>query len=99
MITTRADGRLPDQLRPITFEPNFTRWAEGSVLAKFGETHVFCNVTIDNSLPNWLRYQPEPHGWLTAEYAMLPRSLNDERVSARPRASDHSTTPMQSRAH
>ncbi len=72
----RADGRLPNQLRPITFIPHFTKMAEGSVLAKFGETHVLCNVTIDESLPPWLRNKPEPHGWLTAEYAMLPRSTS-----------------------
>lgn len=71
---TRADGRLPHQLRPITFDIGFTRWAEGSVLAKFGDTHVLCNVTVEDTLPNWLRYSSEPHGWLTAEYAMLPRS-------------------------
>lgn len=70
----RADGRLPNELRPITFVPHFTKMAEGSVLAKFGETHVLCNVTIEESLPPWLRNKPEPHGWLTAEYAMLPRS-------------------------
>jgi ribonuclease PH len=73
-MMTRADGRSPDQLRPITFETGFTRWAEGSVLAQFGNTHVLCNVTIENKLPNWLRYSNEIHGWLTAEYAMLPRS-------------------------
>jgi len=71
---TRIDGRSPDQLRPISFEPNFTRWAEGSVLVKFGHTHVLCNVTVEEKLPRWLRYQDDPHGWLTAEYALLPRS-------------------------
>lgn len=75
----RADGRLPNQLRSIIFETNFTAWAEGSVLAKFGQTHVLCNVTIDDSLPPWLRYQENPHGWLTAEYAMLPRSTHQRR--------------------
>jgi ribonuclease PH len=70
----RADGRSPDQLRPISFELGFTQWAEGSVLAKFGDTHVLCNVTIEETLPNWLRHQQDKHGWLTAEYAMLPRS-------------------------
>ena len=71
---TRADGRSSHQLRPIHFETGFTRWAEGSVLAQFGDTHVLCNATIDNSLPNWLRYSDKSHGWLTTEYAMLPRS-------------------------
>ncbi|MFQ5400799.1 MAG: ribonuclease PH [Anaerolineae bacterium] len=70
----RTDGRTPDQLRPVHLEIGFTRWAEGSVLARFGDTHVLCNATIDESLPGWLRSAKEPHGWVTAEYAMLPRS-------------------------
>ena len=72
----RIDGRFPHQLRPITFQPNFTKWAEGSVLTKFGDTHVLCNVTIENKLPPWLKNAKNPHGWLTAEYAMLPRSTH-----------------------
>jgi len=70
----REDGRLPDELRPISFECHFTKYAEGSVLAKFGNTHVLCNVTIEENLPRWLKNQSKPHGWVTAEYAMLPRS-------------------------
>ena len=73
---TRPDGRKADQLRPISFETGFTKHAEGSVLTKFGDTHVLCNVSIESSVPNWLKYKPEDeqHGWVTAEYAMLPRS-------------------------
>jgi ribonuclease PH len=74
--TARSDGRAPADLRPISFEPGFTRWAEGSVLARFGQTHVLCNVTIENSLPPWLKNRTPPQGWLTAEYAMLPRSTH-----------------------
>lgn len=70
----RNDGRLRDELRPLTFQKDFSLYAEGSVLTKFGNTHVLCNVTLDDSLPNWLRRSPETHGWLTAEYALLPRS-------------------------
>jgi ribonuclease PH len=70
----RSDGRLKNELRKLTFEKGFSMYAEGSVLAKFGNTHVLCNVTVDNSLPNWLRRSRETHGWLTAEYALLPRS-------------------------
>jgi ribonuclease PH len=70
----RLDGRQSDQLRIIEFQTHFTRWAEGSVLVKCGNTHVLCNVTIDDNLPSWLRSAAQPHGWLTAEYAMLPRS-------------------------
>lgn len=71
---SRANGRSPHQLRPITFQTGFTQWAEGSVLAQFGNTHVLCNVTVEASLPPWLRYSGKKQGWLTAEYAMLPRS-------------------------
>ena len=70
----RSDGRLSDQLRPLSFETGFSMYAEGSVLAKFGNTHVLCNVTLDDTLPNWLRQSRKTHGWLTAEYALLPRS-------------------------
>jgi ribonuclease PH len=72
----RQDGRLPHQLRPITFDLHYTRWAEGSVLVKFGQTHVLCNATLDDRLPNWLRYSEATHGWVTAEYALLPRSTH-----------------------
>jgi len=70
----RLDGRQPDQLRLIEFQTHFTRWAEGSVLARFGNTHVLCNVSIDDNLPPWLRSAEKSQGWLTVEYAMLPRS-------------------------
>lgn len=72
----RKDGRLPNQLRPISFETHFSQWAEGSVLARFGQTHVLCNVTIENTLPDWLKNKGIPQGWITAEYAMLPRSTH-----------------------
>ena len=72
----RSDGRRADQPRPISFELGFTRYAEGSVLAKFGETQVLCNVSLDENIPGWLRNRPEPQGWLTAEYALLPRSTH-----------------------
>ncbi|MDJ0754409.1 MAG: ribonuclease PH [Ardenticatenaceae bacterium] len=73
---TRFDGRAANELRPIEFIPHFTRWAEGSVLTKFGDTHVLCNVTLEAGLPSWLKNRENPHGWLTAEYAMLPRSTH-----------------------
>lgn len=76
----RTDDRAADQLRPISFQTGFSTFAEGSVLGQFGGTHVLCNVTIDESLPRWLQNRTSPHGWLTAEYAMLPRSTQ-QRVS------------------
>ena len=74
----RVDGRLPNELRPISLITGYTRWAEGSVLAQFGETHVLCNVTVEERLPRWLHQQSGEarHGWLSAEYALLPRSTH-----------------------
>jgi ribonuclease PH len=76
---TRPDSRAANALRPVAFEPHFTKWAEGSVLTKFGDTHVLCNVSIEDDLPSWLKRQEKPHGWLTAEYRMLPRSTQERR--------------------
>ena len=71
---TRSDGRTADQLRPISFETNYIKWAEGSVLTKFGNTHVLCNATVEETVPRWLHKSENSHGWVTAEYALLPRS-------------------------
>ncbi|MDC9701175.1 MAG: ribonuclease PH [Alphaproteobacteria bacterium] len=68
----RLSGRLPDDLRPVTLEPGFSRYAEGSCLVKYGETHVLCTASIEERLPFWLRGSGK--GWITAEYAMLPRA-------------------------
>lgn len=74
MSAPRIDGRCVDQLRPITFTRNFTRYAEGSVLVEFGETKVLCNATIEETVPPFLRGKGQ--GWVTAEYAMLPRATH-----------------------
>lgn len=66
----RPDGRQSDQLRPIRFERNFTRFAPGSVLTHCGDTQVLCNVTIQEGVPRFL--EGTGKGWLTAEYRMLP---------------------------
>jgi ribonuclease PH len=61
-------------MRPISFTPNFTMHAEGSVLVAFGNTKVICTASIENRQPRWLR--DENQGWVTAEYGMLPRSTH-----------------------
>ncbi len=73
-MSHRIDNRTADQLRPVTFERNYTKHAEGSVLVSFGDTKVLCNATIEAGVPRWLRGQGR--GWLTAEYGMLPRATN-----------------------
>jgi ribonuclease PH len=78
-MTTRADGRRPDQLRPITIEANFAPYATGSVLIGFGHTRVICAATIEPKVPTWMRQQGVKGGWLTAEYSMLPYSTLDRK--------------------
>lgn len=66
----RHDGRQPDELRPITFERDFTEQAAGSVLVSFGATRVLCTASVDEDVPRWMRGRGK--GWVTAEYSMLP---------------------------
>ncbi len=75
MTIERAGGRAHDALRPVRIVPHFTKWAEGSVLACFGDTQVLCNATVEERVPPWLRDQGR--GWVTAEYAMLPRATDE----------------------
>ena len=70
----RPSGRAPDQLRPVSLEPGFSRHAEGSCLVRFGDTHVLCTASIDERVPPWMRNSGR--GWVTAEYGMLPRSTH-----------------------
>jgi ribonuclease PH len=70
----RPSGRENHQLRPVTFERHFTRYAEGSVLVSMGETRVLCNATIEEGVPFFLRNSGK--GWVTAEYSMLPRATH-----------------------
>jgi ribonuclease PH len=68
----RADGRAPNQLRPIKIVPDYLKFAEGSVLIRVGDTRVICAVSIEDRVPGWMRGKGA--GWLTAEYSMLPRA-------------------------
>ena len=70
----RPSGRAADALRTIRLEPGFSKHAEGSCMARFGDTHVLCTASIEERVPPWLR--GEGRGWVTAEYGMLPRSTN-----------------------
>ena len=70
----RPSGRSPDEMRPITIEPNFTRHAEGSVLIGFGDTKVLVTASVEERIPPWLRGKGE--GWVTGEYSMLPRATH-----------------------
>ncbi len=70
----RADGRNPNQLRPIRFQNDIAPHATGSTLIEWGNTRVICGVTVEDGVPRWMKEQGVKGGWLTAEYAMLPYS-------------------------
>ena len=71
----RPSGRRPDQLRPVAFERGRAKYAEGSCLVKFGDTHVLCTASLEEKVPPWLR--GAGRGWVTAEYGMLPRATGE----------------------
>jgi len=71
----RPDNRKPDDLRPASIERGYIPHAEGSVLIRMGGTHVICTASVEERVPAWLRGQGK--GWVTAEYAMLPRATHD----------------------
>ena len=70
----RADGRRPDQLRPIRFQNHIAPYASGSTLIEWGDTRVICGVTVEDTVPRWMKEQNVSGGWITAEYSMLPYS-------------------------
>src|SRR6266700_2035862 len=70
----RPSGRASDAMRPVTLEPGVAKYAEGSCLAKFGDTHVLCTASVEERVPPFLRNTGK--GWVTAEYGMLPRSTS-----------------------
>ena len=70
----RPDGRVPDQLRPVSVTRDYLKHPEGSVLVEFGDTKVICTASMEEKVPPFLKGQAQ--GWVTAEYAMLPRATN-----------------------
>lgn len=82
----RPDGRAPDQLRPVTLERGFAKFAEGSCLIKAGDTHVLVTATVEDRVPPFLKNSGK--GWVTAEYSMLPRSgrQRNQRDNQKPNA-------------
>ena len=71
----RSDGRRPDELRPVSIEPGFLKYAEGSALISVGNTRVLCAASIDEKVPQWMKGRGV--GWVTAEYSMLPRATQE----------------------
>ena len=85
---SRHAGRAADELRPISITPGYIEYPEGSVLFELGNTRVLCNVTIENGIPGWMKARDAQGGWITAEYAMLPRATHQRtaREVGKPRA-------------
>lgn len=71
----RSDGRKPDELRPVSIEPGFLKYAEGSALITVGNTRVLCAASVDDKVPQWMKGRGL--GWVTAEYSMLPRATQE----------------------
>jgi ribonuclease PH len=88
----RPSGRAFDEMRPVSLETEFSKYAEGSCLIKFGDTHVLCTASIDDSVPPFLRKTGK--GWVTAEYGMLPRST-ESRIDRRRAAGSGRTQEIQ----
>jgi ribonuclease PH len=82
-MVQRPSGRASDQLRVVRLEPGFSKYAEGSCMARFGDTHVLCTASVETGVPPFLRNTGR--GWVTAEYGMLPRSTHErtQREAAR----------------
>ena len=76
---SRADGRAACQLRPLRFQNHIAPYAAGSTLIEWGHTRVICGVTIEETVPRWMKEQKVEGGWLTAEYSMLPYSTLDRK--------------------
>lgn len=97
---TRSDGRADDELRPVTIQTNFLRFAEGSALISLGETKVVCAASVEERAPMFLRGQGV--GWVTAEYALLPRSTAErtprEAAQGRPSGRTHEIQRLIGRA-
>src|SRR5277367_2658256 len=72
--SARPDGRQPGQLRELNFRNDIAPYATGSTLVEWGNTRVICGVTVEESVPRWMKEQNVSGGWITAEYSMLPYS-------------------------
>src|SRR5579864_370217 len=75
MVSSRPSGRRPNEMRLVSLQPSYLKYAEGSCLIKYGDTHVLCTASLENQPPPFLRGSGK--GWVTAEYGMLPRATQE----------------------
>ncbi len=94
-MTTRHDGRQPDELRPITVERPYRSAAPGSVLISAGKTTILCTASVDDDVPPWKKRDENPTGWVTAEYNMLPGSTAPRKRRDRSGKIDGRSTEIQ----
>ena len=95
--TLRADGRRVDELRPVSFERDFTVFALGSVLVSMGRTRVLCTASVEERVPPWMRGSGK--GWVTAEYSMLPGSTPERADREAAQRTTVRTDPGDSASH
>lgn len=89
----RPSLRKNNQMRPVSIETGINKWAEGSCLIKIGGTHVICTASVDTNQPLWKRQQNKTGGWVSAEYSMLPRAVNN-RKTREALAKDHRSSEI-----
>src|SRR6185437_10328687 len=75
MVSSRPSGRRPNEMRQVSLQPSYLKYAEGSCLVRYGNTHVLCTASLENQAPPFLRGSGK--GWVTAEYGMLPRATQE----------------------
>jgi ribonuclease PH len=75
MVSSRPSGRRPNEMRLVSLQPSYLKYAEGSCLVRYGNTHVLCTASLENQAPPFLRGSGK--GWVTAEYGMLPRATQE----------------------
>ena len=90
----RPSGRASEAMRLVSLEPGVAKYAEGSCLARFGDTHVLCMATVEERVPPFLRNTGR--GWVTAEYGMLPRSTHTRTDREAARGRDRKSTRLNS---
>src|SRR5262247_480095 len=78
-VFSREGGRRSDELRAITLRNHIAPYATGSTLIEWGNTRVICGVTVEETVPRWMKEQNVPGGWITAEYSMLPYSTQQRK--------------------
>ena len=99
-LSTRADGRLASQLRPVRFQNHIAPYATGSTLIEWGQTRVICGVTIEDTVPRWMKEQNVTGGWITADIqCFLTRRCNESSVMPKEKSTDGRNSALDRAGH